>query len=992
MMGSMAAASSASGPSPSSSSSSSPPPSPSPSLPHTLLPGLDGASLFSYTHGTGLSKLPFAAPRLVQETPFVDSNDLMYLGSRAATIYAVDLETLAVSRVGSAASAAGTSAADSGARSLFVAVETMTISVVDAHTGLPYSNVSLGTISPSLDLASLASLGTDLPPLTLDALLADATRPIIYTDLSGLLHCIDRSTGYVLWSVELPATVVSSFYLSPAVGAVLRLTPLNKLGVHCLRDQCYTGSFALVSPSTATGTTPSSHLVAPADTSGLVLVGGSPASGLWADDNGAFVRFADGDGAGSIDTGSLFDDLNGEPSPPHSGSGGGLVPYSPDGFHCAPDSPSFPGCLTGAWQTAPSSPATSAGELGPGFPSLPGEGDNAMPYNATAADLVLALVRKAPTQLAVAAAALLLLLVVLAARTVQNRSLPLQPQPDTLAPLTATDYTDEPDSASSMGSSLLASIYARTNSNNSSGAAGSSVPSAVVDAWNGQDELVQVGGSEATTWRIGDITFDTDAVLGKGSHGTVVFRGDIGGRQVAVKRMLAEFYEVASKEVGLLMASDLHPNVVSYYGRKMDAQFVYIALEECACSLASAMTSGMISDMPLELKRKLLFEAASGVAFLHSLGIVHRDVKPQNILLAKDWTAKVADFGLGAELDRGRSSFDTHTAGTLGWLAPEALAGERCTRAVDVFGLGCVAYYVLTNGDHPFGSRYERDWAILNAAPSLDAVASDPARGGHEAVALVSRMVARSRDARITAAQALASPFFWNTRKRLDFLMEASDRVEIDYQDHGAAGRVVRLLEARAADVFDLDLVVRPPRPADSSDRPRSLFTPATPSRADRSSSWRTRDAGPPGFAPSHSPHSSSSPKKKTPSPAAPRRGWMAVLAPELIINLGKYRKYDPRSLRDLLRVMRNKGRHYRDLPPELKAVLGDYPDGYYAYFLRKFPRLLVVVWEVVVEEFGVDADPAFDQYVAKPPPPASSSPAPAPLPVSRSNATPSAP
>ena len=94
------------------------------------------------------------------------------------------------------------------------------------------------------------------------------------------------------------------------------------------------------------------------------------------------------------------------------------------------------------------------------------------------------------------------------------------------------------------------------------------------------------------------------------------------------------------------------------------------------------------------------------------------------------------------------------------------------------------------------------------------------------------------------------------------------------------------------------------------------------------------------------------------------RRGWMALLDDELIENLGRYRKYRHDSLRDLLRVMRNKGRHYRDLPDSLKMMLGGYPTGYYEYFLRIFPKLLVVVWEVVVEGFGVGDDPAFEAYV----------------------------
>ena len=57
----------------------------------------------------------------------------------------------------------------------------------------------------------------------------------------------------------------------------------------------------------------------------------------------------------------------------------------------------------------------------------------------------------------------------------------------------------------------------------------------------------------------------SDQVLGYGSHGTMVFRGIFDGRPVAVKRLVVDFYDVAQREVNLLLASDHHPNVIRYY-------------------------------------------------------------------------------------------------------------------------------------------------------------------------------------------------------------------------------------------------------------------------------------------------------------------------------------------------------------------------------------------------------------------------------------------
>lgn len=80
---------------------------------------------------------------------------------------------------------------------------------------------------------------------------------------------------------------------------------------------------------------------------------------------------------------------------------------------------------------------------------------------------------------------------------------------------------------------------------------------------------------------------------------------------------------------------------------------------------------------------------------------------------------------------------------------------------------------------------------------------------------------------------------------------------------------------------------------------------------------------------------------------------WLPYLDPLLVINLGKYRAYKTNSLRDLLRVLRNKYNHFRDLPPELQLVMGPIPDGFYKYFHSRFPNLLLCAYEVVKEHFG---------------------------------------
>lgn len=73
--------------------------------------------------------------------------------------------------------------------------------------------------------------------------------------------------------------------------------------------------------------------------------------------------------------------------------------------------------------------------------------------------------------------------------------------------------------------------------------------------------------------------------LGFGSHGTVVFLGKFENREVAVKRMLSEYYELAEREILLLQESDYHGNIIRYFCKEKHSHFLYMALECCEASL-----------------------------------------------------------------------------------------------------------------------------------------------------------------------------------------------------------------------------------------------------------------------------------------------------------------------------------------------------------------------------------------------------------------------
>jgi len=112
-----------------------------------------------------------------------------------------------------------------------------------------------------------------------------------------------------------------------------------------------------------------------------------------------------------------------------------------------------------------------------------------------------------------------------------------------------------------------------------------------------------------------------------------------------------------------------------------------------------------------ESERDILFQITKGLAYLHSLEIVHRDIKPTNILIWNERgraVIKLADFGISKVLKEDKNDFTnnasvTNPHGTGGWMPPEVYKEERLDFKVDVWALGCIFAYILCKRKDPFG-------------------------------------------------------------------------------------------------------------------------------------------------------------------------------------------------------------------------------------------------------------------------------------------------
>jgi len=283
--------------------------------------------------------------------------------------------------------------------------------------------------------------------------------------------------------------------------------------------------------------------------------------------------------------------------------------------------------------------------------------------------------------------------------------------------------------------------------------------------------------------------------IGTGAYGTVYRAEDIKRNEiVAMKKVRIALTEdgvpmSVLREISLLrhLGKYNHPNIVRLVDichgdrRPGDREMVlYLVFEHMEQDLAVYLERCPQPGLGEDKMKDLLWQLLCGVDFLHSHRIVHRDIKPQNVLLGRDGALKLADFGLARIYDF--NALLTSTVVTLWYRAPEVLLGTTYATPVDVWSVGCILAELITRkplfpGQYEvdqlgkifevLGTPVEADWpedsAVLRdnfsycrgrgvtaTLPDLDMQARD----------LMERMLLFDPKQRITAAEALAHPYF----------------------------------------------------------------------------------------------------------------------------------------------------------------------------------------------------------------------------------------
>ncbi|MGR8918709.1 MAG: protein kinase domain-containing protein [Gammaproteobacteria bacterium] len=159
-----------------------------------------------------------------------------------------------------------------------------------------------------------------------------------------------------------------------------------------------------------------------------------------------------------------------------------------------------------------------------------------------------------------------------------------------------------------------------------------------------------------------------------------------------------------------------HPNITAIYDAGVDRGFYYIVMEYVHGGKTLEGYTAIDNLLPLDKVTSILYQCAMALDYAHRRGVIHRDIKPRNILLTEELEAKISDFGVAAT--QGTHGDAAEQAGSPLYMSPEQVRRDEISTQSDLFSLGVVIYEMLT-GKHPFHAENIEaiEHRILNSPP-----------------------------------------------------------------------------------------------------------------------------------------------------------------------------------------------------------------------------------------------------------------------------------
>lgn len=264
--------------------------------------------------------------------------------------------------------------------------------------------------------------------------------------------------------------------------------------------------------------------------------------------------------------------------------------------------------------------------------------------------------------------------------------------------------------------------------------------------------------------------FDIGKPLGKGKFGRVYLArekrsGYVVALKVLQKSELRDTHVQGQLRREIEIQSKLrHPNILRLYGYFYDTKRVYLILEYAARGeLYKSLRS--LKTFPPAMAADYIAQIANAILYLHRKNVIHRDMKPENILLSMDGTIKLSDFGWSVTTFGRRTTM----CGTLDYLSPEVVEGRDHTEKIDLWSLGVLLYELLV-GKPPFEEQTHEE--TYKRISRIDI--RFPIHVPKNAQNLISSLLKKDPRARLTAEGVLNHPFILEHCKSLHKLYKPS--------------------------------------------------------------------------------------------------------------------------------------------------------------------------------------------------------------------------
>jgi len=268
--------------------------------------------------------------------------------------------------------------------------------------------------------------------------------------------------------------------------------------------------------------------------------------------------------------------------------------------------------------------------------------------------------------------------------------------------------------------------------------------------------------------------YEMEEIIGEGTYSDVV-RGVHNGNKsrVAIKIIDKKKVQNAKQRWRIQNEIDLHkkcvhPNIVKFIEPYESDLDICLVMELCEGGelFNRIVNKGCFSEKEANRISKQILSA---VQSMHSMGIVHRDIKPENLLCTNkndDTDVKLADFGLAKQLEpNGRSLLKASLSGTTAYCAPERLNQDQESKAVDMWSVGCILYFLLF-GVPPFYSEKEDDEEnedeIYKCVMKGEIRFPNNTSISDQAKDMILRLLEKDPSKRLAADQALLHPWLRN--------------------------------------------------------------------------------------------------------------------------------------------------------------------------------------------------------------------------------------